>query len=134
MSKSTFFLSKPPTPHSHYYMLNVPFLYSKTPDNWRSCQNSLSLSLTLKQLSLVVIQKMRNSLCYLVKDFGLKIKFQISNKIWELHFRFLHNVDTLISYQYQSLGQLWHNWRQLVVVLLLEAVISIWCNWWVEVF
>ena len=36
-----------------YYMLNVPFLYSKTPDDWRFCKNSLSLSLTLKQLSLV---------------------------------------------------------------------------------
>ena len=34
-------------------MSNVPFLYSKTPDDWRSGQNSLSSSLTLKQLSLV---------------------------------------------------------------------------------
>ena len=37
----------------HYYMSNAPFLFSKTPDNWRSCQNSLSSSLTLKQLLLV---------------------------------------------------------------------------------
>ena len=54
MSKSTFFLLKSNTLFP-YYVSNVPFLYSKTPDNWRSCQNSLSSSLTLKQLSLVTI-------------------------------------------------------------------------------
>ena len=55
MYKNTFFLSKPSNALIPYYMSNVPFLYSKTPDNWRSCQNSLSSSLTLKQLSLVTI-------------------------------------------------------------------------------
>ena len=38
-----------------FYLSNVPFLSSKSSDDWRSCQNSLASRFTLKQLSLVFL-------------------------------------------------------------------------------
>ena len=67
MSKSTFFLLKTYTAWFPSHVSNVPFLYSKTPDNWWSNQNSLSSSLTLKQLSLVykcgTLHETKNLIC-----------------------------------------------------------------------